>query len=88
MIDEVRGLLDQYAQWVRDKSILRKVNDQYLEITNAYLDRYNDYTQIRVPERREPTSYDIDRRRLTKLRHRPCALEPSRRSETRVGGLS
>ena len=22
MIDEVRGLLDQYAQWVRDKSIL------------------------------------------------------------------
>ena len=33
MIDEFRGLLDQYAQWVRDKSILREVNDQYVEIT-------------------------------------------------------
>ena len=31
MIDEIRGLLDQYAQWVRDKSVLREVNDQYVE---------------------------------------------------------
>ena len=48
MIDEVRGLLDQYAQWVRDKSILREVNEQYVEITTPYLDRHNDYTQIYV----------------------------------------
>jgi hypothetical protein len=33
---------------VRDKSILREVNDQYLEITTPYLDRHNDYTQIYV----------------------------------------
>lgn len=42
MIDEIRGLLDQYAQWVRDKSVLREVNDQYVEITTSYLDRHND----------------------------------------------
>ena len=35
MIDEIRGLLDQYAQWVRDKSVLREVNDQYVEITTS-----------------------------------------------------
>jgi hypothetical protein len=23
VIDEIRGLLDQYAQWIRDKSVLR-----------------------------------------------------------------
>src|SRR5262249_12710246 len=46
--DEIRGLLDQYAQWVRDKSVLREVNDQYVEITTPYLDRHNDYTQIYV----------------------------------------
>ena len=45
MIDEVRGLLDQYAQWVRDKTILREVNEQYVEITTPYLDRR------RAPER-------------------------------------
>ena len=41
-------MLDQYAQWVRDKSVLREVNDQYVEITTPYLDRHNDYTQIYV----------------------------------------
>ena len=46
MIDEVRGLLDQYAQWVRDKSILREVNDQYFEITTPYLDRHNELHDI------------------------------------------
>jgi uncharacterized protein DUF1829 len=41
VIDEISGLLDQYAQWVRDKSVLREVNDQYVEITTPYLDRHN-----------------------------------------------
>lgn len=77
MIDEVRGLLDQYAQWVRDKSILREVNDPYVEITTPYLDRHNDYTQI-----------DIDCGCPAKLRHRARSLEPSRRCETRAGGLT
>ncbi|HVX38163.1 MAG TPA: DUF1829 domain-containing protein [Gemmatimonadaceae bacterium] len=48
MIDEVRSLLDQYAQWVRDKTVLREVGDEYVEITTPYLDRHNDYTQIYV----------------------------------------
>ena len=48
MIEEVRGLVDQYAQWVRDKSVLREINDQYVQITTPYLDRHNDYTQIYV----------------------------------------
>jgi hypothetical protein len=36
MIDEIRSLLDQYAQWVRDKSVLREVNEQYVEITTPW----------------------------------------------------
>ena len=48
LIDEVRVLLDQYAQWVRDKSVRREVNDQYVEITTPNLDRRNDYTLIYV----------------------------------------
>jgi hypothetical protein len=30
---------------VRDKSVLREVNDQYVEIKTPYLDRHNDYTR-------------------------------------------
>lgn len=40
MIDEISGLLDQYAQWVRDKNVLREVNEQYVEITTPYLSSF------------------------------------------------
>ena len=55
MIEEVRGLVDRYADWVRDKSILKAVSDEYVQITTPYLDRHNDYTQIYV--RRENGGY-------------------------------
>lgn len=48
MIDEVRQLLDRYASWVRNNSVLRELGDEYVEITTPYLDRHNDYTQIYV----------------------------------------
>ena len=54
MIDEVQALLDQYAAWLKDRTMLRQV-DQWVEITTPYLDRHNDYLQIYV--RRENGQY-------------------------------
>lgn len=45
MIDEVRALLDEYQAWLRDKTILRQMDD-WVEITTPYLDRHNDCLQI------------------------------------------
>jgi hypothetical protein len=45
MIDEVQKLIDQYQYWLRDRTILRQVDD-WVEITTPYLDRHNDYLQI------------------------------------------
>ena len=45
MIDEIQGLLEEYRTWLRDKTILRQVND-WIEITTPYLDRHNDALQI------------------------------------------
>lgn len=46
MIKEIEKLIDGYSRWLRDKTILRELDDQYVEITTPYLDRHNDYTQI------------------------------------------
>ncbi len=48
MIEEVQRLIDRYAEWVRDKSAIRQIGDEYVEITTPYLDRHNDYAQIYV----------------------------------------
>lgn len=46
MIDEIHELIDQYTAWLRDKTVLREVGPDWVEITTPYLDRHNDYLQI------------------------------------------
>lgn len=45
MIDEIQALINQYSAWLKDKTVLREVND-WVEITTPFLDRHNDYLQI------------------------------------------
>jgi Domain of unknown function DUF1829/Domain of unknown function DUF1828 len=45
MIQEIQRLLDAYHAWLKDKTVLRQL-DQWIEITTPYLDRHNDYVQI------------------------------------------
>lgn len=45
MIDEIQSLLDQYWDWLRDKTALRQIND-WVEVTTPYMDRHNDRLQI------------------------------------------
>jgi hypothetical protein len=88
VIDEIRGLLDQYAQWVRDKSVLREVNDQYVEITTPYLDRHNDYTQIYV--RRDNGAFLLTDggETIQDLRASGCDLETSKRKDLLTSTLN
>jgi hypothetical protein len=46
MIDQVQQLLDQYWAWLKDKTKLREVGLNWVEITTPHLDRHNDYLQI------------------------------------------
>lgn len=45
MIDEIQSLLDQYWDWLRDKTALRQINE-WVEVTTPYMDRHNDRLQI------------------------------------------
>lgn len=45
MINEIQGLVNEYARWLREKTQVRQV-DEWVEITTPYLDRHNDYLQI------------------------------------------
>jgi hypothetical protein len=48
MIDDIQGLIDKYLEWLKDKTQLRQVTDEWVEITTPYLDRHNDYVQIYI----------------------------------------
>lgn len=38
MIQDIQNLMDTYYSWLKDKTILRQI-DQWVEITTPYLDR-------------------------------------------------
>ena len=88
MIDEVRQLLDKYATWVRDKSVLREVGDEYVEITTPYLDRHNDYSQIYV--RRENGAFLLTDggETIEDLRASGCELETRKRKDLLTATLN
>ena len=46
MTQEIEKLLTDYRAWLRDKTTLRQVNGEWVEITTPYLDRHNDALQI------------------------------------------
>ena len=48
MVQEIEKLLNDYRAWLRDKTSLREVNGEWVEITTPYLDRHNDALQIYV----------------------------------------
>ena len=50
MTEEIQALLDQYWEWLRDRTTLREMNG-WVEITTPYLDRHNDRLQIYATRR-------------------------------------
>jgi len=45
-VAEIEKLLNDYRVWLRDKTTLRQINGEWVEITTPYVDRHNDALQI------------------------------------------
>lgn len=43
---DIERLLSEYRAWLKEKTILRELNGEWVEITTPYLDRHNDALQI------------------------------------------
>lgn len=80
MNDEIPALIDQYWQWLKDKTILRQVNDWY-EITTPHLDRHNDYIQIYAKKSGDGFLLTDDGYILDDLEMSGCAIDTPRRRE-------
>jgi hypothetical protein len=81
MIEEIRQLVDQYAAWLRDKSAIRELGDELVEITTPYLDRHNDYIQIYVARKNGSFLLTDGGETIEDLRSSGCDLETRKRKE-------
>src|SRR4051812_17099068 len=77
-------LIDGYWRFLRDKTVLRQVDD-WTEITTPYLDRHNDYIQLYM--RKDASGYIITDGgdTLLDLEQSGCAIDsPKRQSILRT----
>jgi uncharacterized protein DUF1829/uncharacterized protein DUF1828 len=84
IIDDVQRLLDKYQAWLKDRTVLRQVND-WVEITTPYLDRHNDYIQIYAQKNNGDYLLTDDGWVIEDLIQSGCTLEsPKRQSLLRM----
>lgn len=81
MIEDVRKLLDAYTAWLRDKTVLRQVGTEYIEVTTPYLDRHNDYVQIYVKRDDGGFLLTDDGYTIQDLRLSGCTLDTPKRQD-------
>lgn len=81
MIEEIHRLLENYGRWLRDKTVAKRINDDWVEITTPHLDRHNDCLQIYA--KREGSGFVLtdDSYILTDLENSGCSLDSSKRQE-------
>lgn len=80
MIQDIQRLLDAYHTWLKDKTVLRQV-DQWVEITTPYLDRHNDYIQIYARKARGGFILTDDGYTIDDLESNGCKLESQKRQD-------
>ena len=81
MVQDIERLLDRYRNWLKDRTALREVSDQWVEITTPYVDRHNDALQIYA--RRENGGFVLtdDSYIIHDLEASGCALKTGKRQQ-------
>jgi len=80
MIHDIQRLMEAYHAWLKDKSVLRQI-DQWVEITTPYLDRHNDYVQIYAKRDNVGFLLTDDGHTIDDLEQNGCKLESLKRQE-------
>lgn len=81
MKEEIQKLIDEYTRWLKDRTVLKQVNDQWVEITAPYLDRHNDYLQIYVKKDGNGYLLTDDSYIINDLINSGCSLDSPKRQE-------
>jgi hypothetical protein len=80
MISEIEKLLGDYAAWLRDKTVVRQIDD-WVEITTPYLDRHNDYVQIYARKSNGSFTLTDDGSTINDLEQSGCKLDSRKRQD-------
>lgn len=79
-VSEIAKLVERYQSWLKDKTTLKSVHSDWVEISTPFLDRHNDYIQI-YAKSAVPSGYQItdDGNTIRDLELSGCKLDTPKR---------
>jgi hypothetical protein len=80
-MSEVTNLINDYYLWLKDKTVFRQVQDNWVEITTPYLDHHNDYIQIYLKEEKGQYLLTDHGDTLIDLLQTGCSLDSPKRQK-------
>lgn len=78
-VNEVQNLVDKYPAWLKDKTVLREVNE-HVEITTPFLDRHNDNIQIYIKKQNNAYILSDDGYTISDLETSGCEINSEKRT--------
>jgi len=77
----IQKLLDDYIVWMKEKTTLREMNGEWVEITTPYLDRHNDAIQIYARRENGGVLLTDDSYTIHDLEASGCRLDTGKRQD-------
>ena len=81
LITEIEALMDAYRAWLKEKTTVREVSDEWIEITTPFLDRHNDALQIFARKQNGNFLLTDDRYTIHDLEGSGCGLSTAKRRD-------
>jgi hypothetical protein len=78
---DIEKLLVDYRAWLKDRTTLRELNGDWVEITTPYLDRHNDALQIYARQQNGGYLLTDDSYTIQDLESSGCSLNTGKRQE-------
>jgi len=80
-VAEIEKLLNDYRVWLKDKTTLRELDSEWVEITTPYLDRHNDALQIYARQQNGGYLLTDDSSTIHDLESSGCILNTEKRQD-------
>src|SRR5271155_5429154 len=80
-VAEIEKLLNDYRVWLKDKTTLRELDREWVEITTPYLDRHNDALQIYARQQNGGYLLTDDSSTIHDLESSGCILNTEKRQD-------
>ncbi len=80
-LEEIRTLVEQYFAWLKDKTTLKAIDENWMEVTTPLLDRHNDFLQIYIRKEGQRFLLSDDGYVLADLEQSGCSIDSQKRQQ-------